>query len=163
MDTETALNTAETLTQPWSQKNTRPESNRLDVYISSENLVACVQALVDAKWGYLAAITGLDHPTPAAEGETVSSAGSVELLYSFCEGAAIITLRTSAAYEAAVVPTICNVIPSATLYEREIIELFGVAIDGTPDSSHLILPEDWPDGVYPLRKSFTGLAKQASA
>jgi Ni,Fe-hydrogenase III component G len=28
---------------------------------------------------------------------------------------------------------------------------------GTPDPGKLLLPDDWPDGVYPLRKSFTGL------
>jgi Ni,Fe-hydrogenase III component G len=36
------------------------------------------------------------------------------------------------------------------------MELFGVEIVGTPDTDRLVLPDDWPHGVYPLRKSFTG-------
>ena len=35
--------------------------------------------------------------------------------------------------------------------------MFGVDLLGTPDSDHLLLPDEWPNGVYPLRKSFTGL------
>ena len=54
------------------------------------------------------------------------------------------------------VPTICDIIPSATLYERELMELFGVTVEGTPDPARLVLPDEWPEGVYPLRKSFTG-------
>ena len=32
------------------------------------------------------------------------------------------------------------------------MEMFGVVVDGTPNPSRLFLPDDWPDGVYPLRK-----------
>ena len=83
------------------------------------------------------------------------------MLYHFCRGAAIITLRVSVPYEAATVPTICGVISSATLYERELSELFGIVVEGTPDPRRLVLADDWPDGVYPLRKSFKGLPLQA--
>jgi Ni,Fe-hydrogenase III component G len=54
-------------------------------------------------------------------------------------------------------PSICPLIPSATLYERELIEMFGFVIEDTPDPARLLLPDDWPDGVYPLRKAFEGL------
>jgi Ni,Fe-hydrogenase III component G len=46
----------------------------------------------------------------------------------------------------------------ATLYERELIEMFGITIEGTPNTDKLLLPDDWPAGVYPLRKEFTGFA-----
>jgi Ni,Fe-hydrogenase III component G len=55
----------------------------------------------------------------------------------------------------AVIPTVCGVIPSAGFFERELIEMFGVTVIGTPDPSRLFLPDDWPEGVYPLRKEFT--------
>jgi Ni,Fe-hydrogenase III component G len=48
-------------------------------------------------------------------------------------------------------------VPTATLYERELQEMFGFVVAGTPDSGRLLLPDDWPDCVYPLRKSFKGL------
>jgi Ni,Fe-hydrogenase III component G len=55
------------------------------------------------------------------------------------------------------IDSICGIIPSATIYEREVIELFGFNLLNTPNTEKLILPDSWPDGVYPLRKSFTRL------
>jgi Ni,Fe-hydrogenase III large subunit/Ni,Fe-hydrogenase III component G len=51
-------------------------------------------------------------------------------------------------------PSIALRIPSAALYEREIRDMFGLICDGNPDMRPLVLHEDWPDGVYPLRKEF---------
>ncbi|MBK9925042.1 MAG: nickel-dependent hydrogenase large subunit [Anaerolineales bacterium] len=33
--------------------------------------------------------------------------------------------------------------------------MLGVAVVGTPDPSHLFLPDDWPADVYPLREGFS--------
>jgi Ni,Fe-hydrogenase III component G len=35
------------------------------------------------------------------------------------------------------------------------MEMFGIVVSGTPDPSRLYLPEDWEEGVYPLRKDWT--------
>lgn len=153
MDTTQALETAEQYLRPLSTEVKIPEANRADYYMPAENLHAAVKALVDARWGYLSAITGLD--VPAAEGSETE--GGVDVLYHFCEGAAIATLRLHVPYSNAVVPTVCDLLPAATLYERELIEMLGVQVSDTPNTDHLILPEEWPAGVYPLRKSFTGL------
>ncbi len=158
MDTATALEKVEPLLQNLASEVKRPEANRIDFYLPVENLHAAVETLVKEGWGYLAAITGLDAPAAAvSEGEPAE--GSVEVLYQFCEGAAIATLRVKMLYSNAVLPTVCDLLPAATLYEREIIEMFGVTIQDTPNTDHLLLPDDWPAGVYPLRKSFTGLDK----
>jgi Ni,Fe-hydrogenase III component G len=50
------------------------------------------------------------------------------------------------------VPTITDLILGAVLYEREVHDMVGVTFEGHPDLSPLILPEGWPEGVYPLRK-----------
>ena len=44
-------------------------------------------------------------------------------------------------------------LPAAEWIEREIAEMFGVKFTGHPQPETLLLPDDWPDGVYPLRKS----------
>ncbi len=45
-------------------------------------------------------------------------------------------------------------IPSANWYEREIQDMFGLTPLGHPDPRRLISFEDWPSGLYPLRKDF---------
>ncbi len=45
-------------------------------------------------------------------------------------------------------------LPGANWYEREVYDLLGLEPKGHPDLRRLILPDDWPDGVYPLRRDF---------
>ena len=50
------------------------------------------------------------------------------------------------------VETITDLVPGSTLYEREVYEMLGIIFTGHPNLKRLFLPEDWPEGVYPLRK-----------
>jgi Ni,Fe-hydrogenase III component G len=143
MTTESALQSAKELLASWTVEAKTPESNRLDILLEVSNLLKAVKALIEARWGYLAGITGLDLGVDA---------GVFEILYHFCEGAAIVSLRVSTPRQTASVPTICEIIPSASFYERELREMFGVNVEGLADSQHLFLPDDWTEGVYPLRK-----------
>jgi NADH:ubiquinone oxidoreductase subunit C len=52
------------------------------------------------------------------------------------------------------IDTITTITRSAWWIEREIHELFGVKFDGNKDLRPLLLGDDWPKGVYPLRKDF---------
>lgn len=56
-------------------------------------------------------------------------------------------------------PSISSRIPPAALYEREIQDMFGLVPDGNPDARPLVLHEQWPRGVYPLRKDFAAGTK----
>jgi Ni,Fe-hydrogenase III component G len=163
MELEKILANAEKILTPLGVAVTRPASFRVDAIVTVETLVPAAKALMDGKWGYLSAITGLDKPAPApAEGEKPGE-NHMEVLYQFCEGPAVTTLRLTVPYSKPVIPTVCSIIPSATLYEREIIEMFGITIEGTPNTDKLLLPDDWPDGVYPLRKEFTGFGVKPTA
>jgi formate hydrogenlyase subunit 5 len=66
----------------------------------------------------------------------------------------VVTLRLRLPHEAAVVPSLTGLIPSAESFERELSEMFGVTVTGLPNPEHLYLPDNWPAGVYPLRKDF---------
>jgi NADH:ubiquinone oxidoreductase subunit C len=154
MDASNFFEGVSRLLEPWTLKTVAPEGNRLDVYIEPASLLPAINALIKARWGYFSAITGLDQP-PSGEGEQIVE-GQIELLYHFCQGPAVLTLRTSVPYSQPVLDSICDLLPSATLYERELIEMFGVVLEGTTSTERLLLSDDWPDGVYPLRKSFTG-------
>lgn len=50
------------------------------------------------------------------------------------------------------VDSITPQVPAASWAEREIQDLFGIKMRGHPDPRKLILPDDWPDGIHPLRK-----------
>lgn len=146
MSTETCLQTATELLATWTQESAEPEPGRVDVVIAPEDLIAAASALMDARWGYLTAITGLD---------LGPEDGRLEVLYHFACGAAIVTFRVRVPREDAKVPSLASVIPSVSFFERELMEMFGVVCEGTPNTDKLFLPEDWPDGVYPLRKDFS--------
>lgn len=169
MDTQELLTTAESLLKTVTVSFSKPEENRLDAVISSDQLREAVKALlIDGKWGYLSAITALDnaeYETDAVTKEKVAveGKGNLELLYHFCEAAAIVTLRVTLPYDAPVIDSICPLISAASFYEREAMELMGINFRETPNTDRLILADSWPEGVYPLRKSFTGLGKQTGS
>ncbi len=49
-------------------------------------------------------------------------------------------------------PSITPIIPGANWHEREAHDFFGIVFEGHPNLERLILPYDWPENVYPLRK-----------
>lgn len=48
--------------------------------------------------------------------------------------------------------SVVDIFPGAVLYERDLMEMLGVHVENHPDPRRLFLPEDWPEGNYPLRK-----------
>ena len=49
-------------------------------------------------------------------------------------------------------PAVTPRVPAATWYEREVRDMFGLHPIGLPDERRLVLPDDWPEDLYPLRK-----------
>jgi NADH:ubiquinone oxidoreductase subunit C len=122
-----------------------PEEGRLDAVVETAHLLDLVRELHTSRWGYLMGITGLDLGLQS---------GKMEVLYHFARGATVLTLRVPVEREHASVPSICSILPPASLYEREIIEMFGITVENTPNADRLFISDDWPQGVYPLRKDF---------
>jgi Ni,Fe-hydrogenase III large subunit/Ni,Fe-hydrogenase III component G len=50
--------------------------------------------------------------------------------------------------------SITGVVPGANWAEREYHDAIGVHPEGHPDPRRLLLADDWPEGVYPLRRDF---------
>lgn len=179
MDTDKlqlALQSAEEMLAPFGLPTHKPADFRLDVLVQPTNLLDVVQKILSSNWGYLSTITGLDHPGNVSRelgdrqwrqqeqdpSEDRERDGSIELMYHFVTGAAVLTLHVWVTYTNPGVPSVANQIPSAVLYELEVAEMFGVKFRNLPtDKEHLLLPDDWPQNVYPLRKSFTGLKETA--
>jgi Ni,Fe-hydrogenase III component G len=148
MNTEEILTLASAIVSSWdwTTEISRPSPKLLDVKVNAlEELVPIVVALRVKRLGYLAAIVCLDRG-PAA--------GEMEVLYHFCPGDAVIALRVRVPRKNGVLPSLCEVVPGAEVFERELREMFGIEINGLHTPDRLYLPDDWPVGVYPMRKDF---------
>lgn len=49
-------------------------------------------------------------------------------------------------------PSVTPRVPACVWSEREVRDMFGLRPVGLPDERRLVLPDDWPEGLYPLRK-----------
>ena len=49
-------------------------------------------------------------------------------------------------------PAVSPRVPAAVWYEREVRDMFGLQPVGMQDKRRLVLPDDWPDDLHPLRK-----------
>jgi len=74
------------------------------------------------------------------------------LLSYILSGVAVVVLQVKVDRAKPEVPTLALVTPGAAVYERELHDLFGIVPVGHPDLRRQVLPEDWPAGLYPLRK-----------
>ena len=57
--------------------------------------------------------------------------------------------------------SLANVFSGANWIEREIHEMLGVNFKGHPDLRKLLLSDDWPEGVCPLRADYKEWDKKA--
>lgn len=101
-----------------------------------------MRALRAAGITHISTITGVD------------SGNVVEVIYHFDCRPTMLNLKILLPKDSLKVPTITDVFPGAILYERDLMEMLGVKVEGHPDPRRLFLPDDWPEGVYPLRKEF---------
>ena len=93
---------------------------------------------------------GFDHISTIT-GEDLGE--ELELIYHIAYQNAIeLSIKTKIPKENPRITTIVDLYPPAGIYEREVHDLLGVVFEGNPDLSPLLLPDNWPKGVYPLRK-----------
>lgn len=86
---------------------------------------------------------------------TVDNTETLELIYHLIgPHRTIISLATRLPRQSPEIRTVSDILSSAGIYERQIHDLFGIAFDGHPGLTRLMLNEDWPEGEYPLRKDW---------
>ncbi len=54
------------------------------------------------------------------------------------------------------IPSATRVAPAAAWYERELLDQYGVAVDGHPDLRPLVFHENWPADVHPMAMDNVG-------
>ncbi len=126
------------------ERTESPGPTRLFVDVDRSALKAAAQALIGQGGRYMVGI-GTDE---------IARKGTLGLIHTFAFDAdhAAVVLRTSAPAADPVFDSITPDIPSAGWSEREYQDLLGMRFTGHPKPKRLILADDWPDGIYPLRK-----------
>ena len=122
---------------------------------SREQLVDVVRALRDEGWLMCLDVTAVDylsHPRKdLPDGIEAERFEVVVTLISHHERARL-RLRVQVPESDPMVPTLFEVHPGTEAMEREVFDMFGIAFDGHPDLTRILMPEDWVG--HPLRKDF---------
>ncbi len=83
-------------------------------------------------------------------------AGGFAIRYVFAdrEAGQLLVLRTLIAPDKPEFMSISRSVHAASLYEREIRDLFGLVPAGHPEPKRLVFHGNWPAGIFPLRRDF---------
>jgi len=121
-----------------------PNPARLFVDVDRRALRPAAKALIGLGGRYMVGI-GYDE---------IARNGTLGLIHTFAFDAdhVAVVLRTSAPAADPSFESITPDIPSAGWTEREYQDLLGMSFTGHPKPKRLILADDWPAGIYPLRK-----------
>ncbi|CAD7288106.1 Formate hydrogenlyase subunit 5 [Campylobacter majalis] len=68
------------------------------------------------------------------------------------EDKCFITVRTLIPQNETTFPSVTPYVPACVWYEREAYDMFGLVAEGLPDKRRLVLSDDWPENLHPLRK-----------
>ena len=124
---------------------------RIFATVTREKLVEAAKALREFGMVNIGTITGLD------------SGENFEVIYHFyAEDGVMLNLKVFTPKDKPVIPSVTEVYAGVFLYERELMDLLGIVVEGTPPSRRYPLPEDWPAGQYPLRKDWKGLPEEGT-
>jgi len=120
-------------------------ARRIYLGVPAERFVEIIgYAAKDLGFDHLSTITGLD------------SGSGYEFLYHISgPGGILMTLKyKTAGGDGVTIPSVLPIYPGASFYERELEGLLGVKVEGLPPDRQYPLPDNWPQGQYPMRKSW---------
>jgi membrane-bound hydrogenase subunit beta len=130
---------------PFLQDKIRtPRDRRIFADVPAERFAEVFEYLyTKAGFTILCTITGLD------QGATMG------VLYHLAqESGTVLTVAIAVPKEAPVIQTISRTFPAADAYEREMIDLLGMQVQGLPAGNRYPLPDGWPADQHPLRKDW---------
>lgn len=134
-----------------------PRPGQVYATIPAERIVEATRRIVERLDARFLITAGVDTrrmtvPMAGSPNMGVVNAFVASHIFSLDEDHLYLTLRSILDRESPRIPSITSVVPGAKWAENEIQDLVGVMVDDHPDPRRLVLPDDWPDGIYPLRK-----------
>ncbi len=79
------------------------------------------------------------------------------------QGGIILSLGTNVSKNNPAIKTITSLFPNADIYERELVDLLGIQVEGLAAGSRYPLSDNWPKNEYPLRKEWKAGASRKDA
>jgi len=101
--------------------------------------------------------------TAATDQRDAHGAYLVSHFFAFDDDDIYVALHTRVPEDAPRIASITPMVPGANWAEREMRDMMGVEAIGHPDPRRLVLPDDWPDELYPLRCDFSSQDRPPSA
>ncbi|MFA4639733.1 NADH-quinone oxidoreductase subunit C [Pyrococcus kukulkanii] len=92
-------------------------------------------------------------------GEAIDFSIHFLLKYEDTPGISLI-VKTSVPKDDPVLPDISDIFPISLQFEREAMEMIGIDFENAPDKRRLFLPDDFPEGIYPLRLDDKGIPEE---
>lgn len=124
-----------------------PSDTRLYVHVPRESLPdVCAYVFREQDARYIISIGADDRP--------FSGSFLVAHDFAYDEDHVLCSIMTSVPEADPTVPSITRVVPAAGWAEREFRDLVGIEPVCHTYPKRLVLPDGWPEGVYPLRKDF---------
>ncbi|MGQ9464956.1 MAG: NADH-quinone oxidoreductase subunit C [bacterium] len=86
----------------------------------------------------------------------IDTRDGIEIIYHFSHdpSGTYYNIKTIVPKDDPKIKSLADFLPAANWIEREIHELLGVNFEGHPNLIPLLTAEDWPEGVYPLRRDY---------
>lgn len=120
--------------------------DQLTITVKQDKLPEAVHYLYYERYGWIPVIIGNDER---------SLCGRYAVYYVISmegEDPGWVTVRTEVDPAKMTFPSVTPFVPACVWGERELRDMFGLIPEGLPDRRRLVLPDDWPSGLYPLRK-----------
>jgi formate hydrogenlyase subunit 5 len=102
----------------------------------------------------LKAMIDADEKTAIVTITGIDLGANIGVYYHIRTSNAFVTIKAEVPKENPKIQTITDIIPGAIFSEMEVTDLLGVTFENHPCPGRLVLPDTWPEGVFPLRKDF---------
>ncbi len=123
----------------------QPLDNRVYLSCEAENAYAINKFLLEDIVARFVTATGID----------AEDCFEIIYHYSYDQTGCVINVKAFIRdREKPSIESITPILPAAEWIEREIHEVLGINFKNHPNLKRLLLADDWPEGVYPMRKEF---------
>jgi len=124
-----------------------PYADTIHLTIEKRALLKIVEGLVNELQARFMISVGIDK-------RPLTGDFAVVQLFSLDREHLYVLLESSVSEKDPTIDSITAVVTGASWSEREFRDAIGVHPEGHPDPRRLLLADDWPEGLYPLRRDF---------